>query len=97
VGTSFVITGYAVADASGVSRVEVSVDAGQSWQEAQTFSNPSPLVWAFWKFVWVNPAKGKHTLRVRATDGKGRVQTAERSGEWPSGATGHHRITVEVS
>ena len=97
VGTTFVITGYAVADASGVSRVEISTDDGHSWQEAQIFSNPSPIVWAFWKFVWRNPPKGKHTLCVRATDGKGRLQTGERSGEWPSGATGHHTITVEVS
>lgn len=96
-GANFVITGYAVADASGVSRVEISTDGGGAWQEAQIFSNPSPLVWAFWKYVWVNPAKGKHTVQVRATDGMGRLQTAERSGEWPAGATGYHTLTVEVS
>ncbi len=96
-GESFVITGYALADASGVSRVEVSTDDGRTWQPAQIFSNPSPLVWAFWKFVWVNPPKGKHTLRVRATDGNGRLQTAERRGEWPAGATGYHSIDVVVA
>ncbi len=97
-GGSFVITGYAVADASGVSRVEISTDGSRTWQPAEIFSNPLPAqVWAFWKYVWVNPPKGKHTIEVRATDGRGRLQTAERSGEWPAGATGYHTLTVEVS
>ena len=97
-GSNFVITGYAVADAAGVSKVEISTDDGRSWQEAPIFSNPIPSqMWAFWKLVWVNPSKGKHTLQVRATDGAGRLQTAAHSGEWPSGATGYHTISVEVS
>ncbi len=96
-GANFVITGWAIADDSGVSRVEISTDDGLTWQEAQIFSNPQPSqVWAFWKYIWMNPPKGKHTVQVRATDGRGRLQTAERSGEWPSGATGYHHINVEV-
>ncbi len=96
-GGSFVITGYAVADASGVSRVEISTDGGRAWQPVEIFSNPlPPQVWAFWKYVWAKPSKGKHTLQVRAIDGVGQVQTAERSGEWPAGATGYHILTVEV-
>ena len=96
-GQNFVITGYAVADASGVARVEISTDGGRTWQQAQIFSNPMPSqVWVFWKYVWVNPPKGKHTIEVRAIDGASRVQTAERSGEWPSGATGYHTLAIEV-
>jgi len=96
-GGNFIITGYALAHASGVSRVEISTDDGHTWQQAQIFSNPSPVTWAFWKFVWMNPPKGKHTVRVRATDGNGRLQTAERAGEWPAGATGYHTITIAVT
>jgi DMSO/TMAO reductase YedYZ molybdopterin-dependent catalytic subunit len=96
-GGNFVITGYAVADESGVSRVEISADGGQTWQPVEIFSNPSPYVWAFWKYVWANPPQGKHTLTVRATDGRGQVQTAARASEWPSGATGYHSVTVNVS
>jgi len=97
-GENFVITGWAIADATGVSRVEISIDNGRTWHDAQIFSNPLPSqVWAFWKYVWVNPPKGKHTLQVRATDSAGRPQIAERSSnEWPSGATGYHTISVEV-
>ncbi len=97
-GANFVLTGYAVADENGVARVEVSTDGGRAWRQAQIFSNPLPSqVWAFWKYVWVDPPKGRQTIQVRATDGKGRVQTSARSGEWPEGATGYHSITVEVS
>ena len=95
-GSVFVVTGYAVAGAAGVERVEISFDDAE-WQPVEIFSNPIPSqMWAFWKYVWVDPPKGKHTIRVRATDGEGRVQTAERAGEWPDGVTGHHAITVTV-
>jgi DMSO/TMAO reductase YedYZ molybdopterin-dependent catalytic subunit len=98
-GESFLITGYAVADASGVARVEISFDDGDTWRPAEVFSNPIPSqMWAFWKYEWKNPPPGKHEIRVRAVDRAGRVQTADRStGEWPSGATGHHSVTVRVS
>lgn len=97
-GASFVLTGYALANENGISKVEVSTDDAHTWQPASIFSNPSPYVWSFWKYVWANPAKGKHTVQVRATDGAGRLQTSERSrGEWPDGSTGYHTITVSVS
>ncbi len=96
-GKNFVVTGWALGNEAGVKRVEISSDDGRSWQDAQIFSNPVPSqVWAFWRYVWVSPPKGKHTLVVRATDGNGRRQTAERSAEWPSGATGYHSVNVEV-
>jgi DMSO/TMAO reductase YedYZ molybdopterin-dependent catalytic subunit len=97
-GGTFVVTGYAVGDTSGVSKVEVSTDGGDRWDEVEIFSNPQPSqVWAFWKYVWKNPPKGKHTLKVRATDGRGRLQSSSERGEWPDGATGFHTIDVTVA
>jgi DMSO/TMAO reductase YedYZ molybdopterin-dependent catalytic subunit len=97
-GDAFVITGYAIGDESGVSRVEISTDGGNHWQEVEIFSNPMPSqVWALWKYVWRNPPKGKHTIKVRATDGRGKVQTSLEHGEWPDGATGYHSVEVTVT
>jgi DMSO/TMAO reductase YedYZ molybdopterin-dependent catalytic subunit len=97
-GTNFVITGWAVANEAGVSRVEISTDGGRTWNDAPIFSNPMPSqVWAFWKYVWIDPPKGTHTIEVRATDGDGKLQTSSSSGEWPDGATGYHEINVEVT
>ncbi len=97
-GESFVITGYALGDTSGVSKVEISTDDGRNWEQVEIFSNPMPAqVWGFWKYVWKNPPKGKHTLKVRATDGRGKLQTSSVAAEWPNGATGYHTIDVEVT
>ena len=70
---------------------------GSHWQEVEIFSNPNPSqVWAFWKFVWKNPPKGKQTLKACATEGRGNLQSSVESGEWPDGATGYHTIEVTV-
>lgn len=97
-GGNFIITGWAVANEAGVSKVEISTDGGDTWNVAPIFSNPMPSqIWAFWKYAWINPAKGTYSIQVRATDGEGKVQTSASSGEWPNGATGYHEITVEVT
>jgi len=68
-------------------KVEISTDGGSRWQEVEIFSNPNPSqVWALWKFVWKNAPKGKQTLKARATDGRGKLQSSVDSGEWPDGA-----------
>ena len=70
---------------------------GSHWQEVEIFSNPNPSqVWAFWKFVWKNPPKGKQTLKARAAEGRGKLQSSVDGGEWPDGATGYHTIEVTV-
>jgi hypothetical protein len=97
-GTNFVLTGWAIANEAGVRKVEVSTDGGHTWNEAQIFSNPFPSqVWAFWKYVWINPPRGKQTIEVRATDGDGKLQSSSVSGEWPDGASGYHYVAVEVT
>ena len=42
------------------------------------------------------PRPGRHTIRVRATERGGAIQTDERSEPFPSGATGQHQIVVLV-
>ncbi len=97
-GENFVITGWAIANQAGVKKVEISTDGGDSWETTDLFSNPNPpQVWAFWKYVWAKPPKGKHTIKVRATDGDGKLQTSRSWGAWPDGATGYHEITLEVT
>jgi hypothetical protein len=96
-GENFVVTGWALTDTVGVAKVEISTDGGVTWEPCQIFSNPQPSqVWGFWRYVWPNPAKGKHSIQVRATDANGKLQTASRSGIWPDGATGYHTVDVEV-
>jgi len=95
-GKNFELTGYAVGNLDGINAVEISFDDGETWQSTSVFSNPSPLTWAFWKYMWISPAPGTYQIRVRAVDGQGRVQEHEPQGIFPDGATGQQTMEVTV-
>ena len=90
------IAGIAFAGDRGIRQVEVSTDAGKSWRQAMTDPPLGPLTWVFWHFV-ANLAPGSHGLEVRATDGKGELQTDRATDTFPEGATGHHKVNVRIS
>jgi DMSO/TMAO reductase YedYZ molybdopterin-dependent catalytic subunit len=88
------VAGVAWAPDRGVSKVEVSVDAGD-WQPAVLPSPISKSTWIQWRFDWM-ATSGSHRIEVRATDGTGEVQTEVSTPPAPDGARGHHHITVQV-
>ena len=89
------VAGIAWAQHRGIERVQVQVDEG-SWAEADLAAEDTADTWRLWVWRWPADA-GEHTLRVRATDGEGATQTAERAPPFPDGATGYHAITVTVT
>jgi DMSO/TMAO reductase YedYZ molybdopterin-dependent catalytic subunit len=90
------IAGVAWAPDRGVSKVEVAIDG--TWQEARISTPISTATWVQWLVAWDAAAAGPgtHTIEVRATDGTGTVQTADRTPPAPDGARGHHTIQVTV-
>ncbi|MFF4579693.1 molybdopterin-dependent oxidoreductase [Streptomyces sp. NPDC001389] len=88
------VAGVAWAQHRGISRVEVRADGGP-WHEARLGDADGNDTWRQWVWPW-EAAPGEHTLEVRATDGRGEVQTPERRGTLPDGATGWHSVTVSV-
>jgi DMSO/TMAO reductase YedYZ molybdopterin-dependent catalytic subunit len=91
------LAGVAFAGIRGISKVEYSVDNGARWSEA-TFDPPlSPLTWVIWRASWTPSSEGSYTLKVRATDGTGKLQDKTDAGSYPSGASGYHTIQVSVS
>jgi DMSO/TMAO reductase YedYZ molybdopterin-dependent catalytic subunit len=61
-----------------VSRVEVTLDHGGQWQDAEIVKNmDADNVWVFWGARVVFPDTGDFTLNVRATDIHGNVQPDE--------------------
>lgn len=89
------IGGIAWAGARGITRVEVQIDGGE-WIEAQLRTPPlSPLSWVQWRYDWPS-SPGRHTVRVRAVDGTGDLQTDEVNPPAPNGATGYHERTFTV-
>ncbi len=91
---SVVVAGMAWAQHTGISAVEVQVDAGP-WQRAQLADTVGPDTWRQWRFDWA-ATSGTHTLTVRATDADGQLQTAEVAPAAPDGATGYHQIQIKV-
>ncbi|MFE2282941.1 molybdopterin-dependent oxidoreductase [Streptomyces sp. NPDC059443] len=89
------VAGVAWAQHRGIARVEVRVDAGP-WHEARLGDPDGDDTWRQWVWPW-DAAPGPHTLEVRATDRTGAVQTGERVGPVPDGATGWHSVSVSVS
>jgi hypothetical protein len=74
--------------------VEVQVDDG-AWSESELSAAISDATWVQWLYRW-DAQPGNHTLRVRATDGAGEVQTDRVTEPAPDGARGHHAVDVYV-
>ena len=88
------IGGVAWAQTVGIGGVEVQIDDGD-WQPAQLAEAPTADTWVQWTLAW-QAAPGRHTVRVRAIDANGAIQTDERAEPIPDGASGHHQIVVIV-
>jgi len=64
--------------------VEISTDAGATWQRAQLGREQARYAWRLWSYLWRASKPGEYTIMSRATDSRGRVQPA--TAEWnPSG------------
>ena len=99
-GQALPISGVAYADTSGIARVEVSVDDGQTWNDATIYPGPSTLAWTTWVWNWDAPATGKHVFKARATSGAGQTQVDAGgflSGVFPDGTTSMHSIGVTAA
>lgn len=95
-GETVPIGGVAFAGDRGISKVEVSLDDGQTWHEAQLSDVPSNRTWRLWRYDYLADEPGIRKLVVRATDGTGELQTAEEREPLPDGATGYDRDWFEV-
>ncbi len=87
--------GVAWAQNRGVRGVEVRIDDGE-WRPAQLGASYSNDTWRLWSYPWEATTPGPHTITVRATDNTGAVQTSERAGVIPDGATGWHSVSFTV-
>ncbi|WP_159803663.1 molybdopterin-dependent oxidoreductase, partial [Arthrobacter zhaoguopingii] len=84
------IGGTAWSQTRGIARVEVSVDDGR-WEEVTLAAEASVDTWRQWHHeITVGP--GSHTLRARATDPAGGLQTEERADPVPNGASGWQSV-----
>ena len=59
-----------------VTRVEVTIDGGTTWQVATLEAVAGRFAWRRWTFLWTAET-GLHVISARATDATGRTQPAE--------------------
>jgi DMSO/TMAO reductase YedYZ molybdopterin-dependent catalytic subunit len=95
-GEDITVMGVAFAGLPSVGRVEVSVDGGNTWNEARLDSTPEKNVWTLWSYLWKRPAPGRYTIVCRVIDETGKRQIETPADIFPSGATGLHKVTLTV-
>jgi len=82
-------SGVASAGDRGISRVEISLDDGETWADATLEpALNAPFTWVRWVFPFEGVPDTKIELRLRATDGAGGVAPQEEQDPLPEGATG---------
>ena len=97
-GRELEVGGHAWAGDDEVARVDVSMDFGASWQQADLGRPANPYAWQHWKAALKFPQKGYYEVWARATDSRGVIQPFAIA--WnPKGYLNNsmHRISVRVS
>lgn len=89
------VGGVAWAQHTGIAAVEVAVDGG-AWQEVDVSAPGTDDTWVQWAGT-VEVSAGEHTVRVRATDKDGEVQTGTERDVIPDGATGWHEVSFTAA
>jgi sulfite oxidase len=91
------VRGYAFAGGERhVARVDVSIDGGTSWSQAELLEDLGPWAWRQWRLT-VDLAPGEHDILVRAWDSSAATQPEENATLWnPKGYVNNARPHVRV-
>jgi sulfite oxidase len=76
------VTGYALAgDGRGIARVDISLDGGHSWHQADLEDQPDPWSWRPWS-ISLDLPPGEVEITTRAWDTAGAVQPEQEAHLW---------------
>ena len=92
------VHGAAWTSSAEISKVELTTDAGSTWNAVKLLGESTPNAWRLWEYDWRTPSRpGKQTLIARATDSQGRTQPTDRDPDRGTYMINHLLpITVEV-
>jgi sulfane dehydrogenase subunit SoxC len=91
------LRGRAWSGRAPVARVDVSVDGGETWAEAELDPAGDPYEWRRWRWTWTTEGTGPCEIVVRATDSAGNTQPLEQRWNRQAMANNHvHRVAVVV-
>ena len=98
-GNVYTVSGAAfdAGNHGGIEKVEVSIDYGETWNEAEIWAKDTPLAWVLWKWEWQVPEKEEPVeIYARATTHSGLTQDEIGIEADPVGATGYHIIDAAI-
>ena len=89
--------GYAFAGGERhVARVDVSIDGGATWSQAELLDDLGPWAWRQWRTT-ANLAPGEHEIVVRAWDSSAATQPEDAAALWnPGGYVNNARPRIRV-
>jgi sulfite oxidase len=91
------IRGYAFAGGERhVARVDVSLDRGASWSQAQLLKDLGPWAWRHWR-ITLDLEPGDHEILVRAWDSSAATQPDDEAALWnPKGYVNNARPRIHI-
>ena len=91
------VRGYAFAGGERhVARVDVSLDGGVSWSQAELLEDLGKWAWRHWR-ITVDLAPGEHEILVRAWDSSAATQPEDEAALWnPKGYVNNARPRIRV-
>jgi sulfite oxidase len=91
------VRGYAFAGGERyVARVDVSLDGGHSWSQAELLDDLGPWAWRHWR-IRVDLAPGEHEITVRAWDSSAATQPEDEAALWnPKGYVNNARPRIRI-
>lgn len=93
----FTIQGVAWSGHGTIEMIEVSIDGGRIWEEADLFGPESPGAWHHWKLTRTASSPGHFILMSRATDSAGYTQPHQIAWNFRGYANNSiHTIAIEV-
>ncbi len=98
-GSEFIVSGAAFDGGhhDGIQMVEVSIDYGETWHEAEIWAKDTPLAWVLWKWVWDVPKEiGPVEIYARATTFSGITQDEIGITAEPVDAIGYHTVDAKI-
>ena len=90
VGEKVEVQGVALDAGEGIKWVEVSVDGGKSWKDAQLDKELGRYSWRRWRYGWTPRERGPVTVMSWATNAKGETQVTR---QW--NRSGYQRNVIE--
>lgn len=84
------LQGRAWSGRARITRVEVSVDGGATWADAEVGGPVGPYAWQGWRYVWEAAPPGEYELCCRAHDNAGNTQPLEQL--WTVSGVGNNAV-----